>query len=141
MCGACGGAPPDPAGPRVAGPHRRAAVARIFTAASHGLAVRTVPGGWTAATRSGRTTVCRTLDGLVAAVLPHVATDSTAALQALVASVAGPREESLDAARAAVHALEQALAAQPRANGGRTGSAAPFDGRTSGSRTATPSSR
>jgi hypothetical protein len=141
MCGACGGAPPDPAGPRVAGPHRRAAVARTFTAASHGLTVRAVPGGWTVATRSGRTTVCRTLDGLVAAVLPHVAADSPAAVQAIVASVAGPREESVDAARAAVHALGQALAAQPPANGGRTSGVAPLDGRTPWSPTATSSSR
>lgn len=141
MCGACGGAPPDPAGSRVAGPHRRAAVARTVTAASHGVTVRAVPGGWTVATRSGRTTVCRTLDALVTAVLPYAAEDSPAGLQALVATAAGSREESVDAARAAVHALGEALAAQPPANGGSTSSVAPSDGRTPWSRTATSSSR
>lgn len=71
MCGACGGPPPDPAGALVAGPRRRAAVARAVGAACPGVTVRAVPGGWTVATRTGRTTVCGTVAALVAAVAPH----------------------------------------------------------------------
>jgi hypothetical protein len=71
MCGACGAPPPDPAGALVAGPRRRAAVARVVAAECPGVTVRAVPGGWTVATRTGRTTVCRTLDALVAAAAPH----------------------------------------------------------------------
>jgi hypothetical protein len=66
MCGACGGPPPDPAGALVAGPRRRAAVARTVASMCPGLVVRAVPGAWTVSTRTGRTTVCRTLDALVA---------------------------------------------------------------------------
>ena len=67
MCGACGGGPPDPAGALVAGPRRRTAVARAVAAANPKLIVRAVPGGWTVSTRTGRTTVCRTLHELVSA--------------------------------------------------------------------------
>ncbi len=70
MCGACGGPPPDPDGARVAGPRRRAAVARAVQDARTGLVVRAVPGGWTVATRTGRTRVARTLDELLAAAAP-----------------------------------------------------------------------
>ena len=67
MCGACGGPPPDPDGARVAGPRRRAAVAMAVQSARAGLVVRAVPGGWTVATRTGRTRVARTLDELITA--------------------------------------------------------------------------
>ncbi len=146
MCGACGGAPPDPAGPLVAGPHRRAAVARTATAASRGVTVRAVPGGWTVATRSGRTTVCRTLDALVTAVVPHATVDTPDTLADLVTAVAGTRTAWIEAARTIAHALASALwgsspDAQPPANGGSTSSVAPAAGRTPWSRTATSSSR
>jgi hypothetical protein len=59
MCGACAGPPPDPAG------------ALVVAAACPGLTVRAVAGGWTVATRTGRTTVCRTLDALARAAGPH----------------------------------------------------------------------
>lgn len=72
MCGAFGGPPPDPAGRPVAGPLRRSAIARAVDEVCPALTVRAVPGGWTAATGTGRTTVCRTLDALVTAVAPHV---------------------------------------------------------------------
>ena len=42
-------------------------------AACPALTVRAVPGGWTVATRTGRTTVCRTLVALVDAVAADVA--------------------------------------------------------------------
>jgi hypothetical protein len=71
MCGACGAPPPDPAGALVAGPRRRAAVARVVAAICPDVTVRAVPGGWTVATRTGRTTVCPTLDALVVAAAPH----------------------------------------------------------------------
>lgn len=67
MCGACG-SPRDPDGARVAGPRRRAAVARAVQAGRAGLVVRAVPGGWTVAARTGRTRVARTLDELLDAV-------------------------------------------------------------------------
>ena len=70
MCGACGGPPPDPDGARVAGPRRRAAVARAVQAAGSGLVVRAVPGGWTVSTRTGATRVARTLDELLDAAGP-----------------------------------------------------------------------
>lgn len=70
MCGACGGAPPDPFGARVAGPRRRAVVARAVEGSSTGLRVRAVPGGWTVSTRTGRVVVARTLDELLAAGAP-----------------------------------------------------------------------
>lgn len=69
MCGACGAAPPDPHGAMVAGPRRRAAVARLL--GRPGLTVRTVPGGWTVAKRTGATTVCRTVDALLVATTPE----------------------------------------------------------------------
>jgi hypothetical protein len=64
MCGACG-RPHDPDGARVAGPRRRAAVARAVQGVGSGLVVRAMPGGWTIATRTGRTRVARTLDELL----------------------------------------------------------------------------
>lgn len=70
MCGACGGLPPDPVGARVAGPRRRAAVARQVESLSRGLRVRAVPGGWTVSERTGRVAVARTLDELLAAGVP-----------------------------------------------------------------------
>jgi hypothetical protein len=79
MCGACGGPPPDPAGALVAGPRRRAAVARAVASVCPALTVRAVPGAWTVATRTGRTTVCRTFDALVAAAAPHLRTTPVAA--------------------------------------------------------------
>ncbi len=87
MCGACGGPPPDPDGARVAGPRRRAAVARAVQAAVSGLVVRAVPGGWTVSTRTGRTRVARTLDELL---------DAAGA----AADRAGLRERALTAAGA-----------------------------------------
>jgi hypothetical protein len=78
MCGACGGPPPDPAGALVAGPRRRAAVARAVASACPGLTVRAVPGAWTVSTRTGRTTVCRTLDALVVTAAPHMGAISPA---------------------------------------------------------------
>lgn len=71
MCGACGGPPPDPDGAKVAGPRRRAAVARVVGARCPTLRVRAIPGGWTVATRTGATTVCRTLAALLAATTPE----------------------------------------------------------------------
>jgi len=67
MCGACGGGPPDPDGALVAGPRRRAEVARLVGGRYPALTVRAVPGGWTVATRTGRATVHRTLTDLLAA--------------------------------------------------------------------------
>jgi hypothetical protein len=71
MCGGCGGAPLDPFGALVAGPSRRAAVARAVGRAAPTLSVRPVPGGWTVALPTGRTTVCRTLEALLDAVVAH----------------------------------------------------------------------
>jgi len=68
MCGGCGGAPLDPAAALVAGPRRRAAVAVAAQELAPALRVRAVPGGWTVATRTGRTHVHRTLAALAAAV-------------------------------------------------------------------------
>jgi hypothetical protein len=100
MCGACGGPPPDPAGALVAGPLRRAAVARAVDAVCAGVTVRAVPGGWTVATRTGRTTVCRTLAALVTAAAPH-AGEPVAALPASVPEAATAVRAALDALRAA----------------------------------------
>lgn len=69
MCGACGGPPPDPHGALVAGPRRRAAVARLV--GGPGVTVRAVSGGWTVASRTGATTVCRTLTALLVATTPE----------------------------------------------------------------------
>ncbi|MBW0105343.1 hypothetical protein [Pseudonocardia sp. KRD291] len=74
MCGACGGAPPDPFGARVAGPRRRAAVARVVDARLPNARVRAVPGGWTVSGRTGRVRVCRTLDELIGAAAPGLDT-------------------------------------------------------------------
>jgi hypothetical protein len=71
MCGGCGGAPLDPFGSLVAGPSRRAAVARAVGRAAPALTVRPVPGGWTVGHPTGRTTVCRTLEALLDAVVTH----------------------------------------------------------------------
>ncbi|WP_132428643.1 hypothetical protein [Pseudonocardia endophytica] len=49
----------------MSGPRRRAAVARAVQDGRAGLVVRAVPGGWTVATRTGRTRVARTLDELL----------------------------------------------------------------------------
>jgi hypothetical protein len=68
MCGGCGGAPLDPEGALVAGPRGRAAAAAAAQELAPALRVRAVPGGWTVATRTGRTRVLRTLAELVAAV-------------------------------------------------------------------------
>jgi hypothetical protein len=90
MCGACGAPPPDPAGALVSGPRRRAAVARAVAAACPGITVRAVPGGWTVATRTGRTTVCRTLGALVAAAAPHVRGAGQEAVLAAVSAAPDP---------------------------------------------------
>jgi hypothetical protein len=74
MCGGCGGAPVDPFGARVAGPSRRAAVARAVGARAPALTVRAVPGAWTVGHATGRTTVCRTLEALLDAVVRHADT-------------------------------------------------------------------
>jgi hypothetical protein len=71
MCGGCGGAPPDQYGDLVAGPLRRALVARTVGRSVPALAVRAVPGGWTVSRPTGGATVCRTLDGLLDAVQGH----------------------------------------------------------------------
>jgi len=68
MCGGCGGAPPDPYGDLVAGPLRRALVARTVERSVRALGVRAVPGGWTVSRPTGGATVCRTLDALLDAV-------------------------------------------------------------------------
>ncbi len=68
MCGGCGGAPLDPDAALVAGPRRRAAVAAAAQELAPALRVRVIPGGWTVATRTGRTHVHRTLAALAAAV-------------------------------------------------------------------------
>ncbi|RZT88612.1 hypothetical protein EV383_5556 [Pseudonocardia sediminis] len=79
MCGGCGGPPPDPDGARVAGPRRRAAVARAVNAARGDSAVRAIPGGWTVSGRTGRVTVARTLDELLTAATPPTAATLPAA--------------------------------------------------------------
>jgi hypothetical protein len=100
MCGACGAPPPDPAGALVAGPLRRAAVARAVAAACPGLTVQAVPGGWTVATRTGRTTVCRTLDALAREAGPYAAS-TTLVVAPARADAAGAAEAALEALRAA----------------------------------------
>jgi hypothetical protein len=77
MCGGCGGAPLDPDAALVAGPRRRAAVAAAAQELAPALRVRAVPGGWTVATRTGRTHVHRTLAGLVTAVAAPDARSAT----------------------------------------------------------------
>ncbi len=126
MCGACGAPPRDPDGHLVAGPRRRTAVARALDAACPALTVRAVPGGWTVATRTGRTAVCRTL----AALLDAVAADVTAPIGGT-----GP-----------VDVVREMLAAgapgrQPPAKGGSTSSVDAPDTDALRSRTATSSSR
>lgn len=68
----------------MAGPRRRAAVARTVNAARGDAAVRVVPGGWTVSGRTGRVVVARTLDALLAAgaPTPELATVRAAALAA-----------------------------------------------------------
>jgi hypothetical protein len=101
MCGACGGPPPDPAGALVAGPVRRAAVARAVGAACPAVRVRAIPGGWTVATRTGRTTVCRTLDALVGAVAPHAVRPFDAAVGAEARAAVRVAHDTLAIMRAA----------------------------------------
>lgn len=86
MCGACG-RPHDPDGARVAGPRRRAAVARAATrldgAATPRVTVRPMPGGWTVARPTGRTVVVSTLADLVDVLAPA---DPGAARRVLLAA-------------------------------------------------------
>lgn len=89
MCGACGGPPPDPFGARVSGPRRRAAVARVVAARTRA-SVRAVPGGWTVTGRTGRVSVARTLDELLAAVGPSAAAPLRAAVLAAADAVPEP---------------------------------------------------
>jgi hypothetical protein len=52
----------------VAGPRRRALVARTVAQFATGLGLRAVPGGWTVSRPTGGATVCRTLEALLDAV-------------------------------------------------------------------------
>jgi hypothetical protein len=81
-------------------------LARAVDAACPALTVRAVPGGWTVATRTGRTTVCRTLGALV---------DAVAAEVAAPVGGGGPDQEMPEAVRAvrsmiAVRATSRAVA-------------------------------
>lgn len=68
MCGGCAGAPPDWAAELVAGPRRRAAVARRMSTMLSRDRVAAIPSGWTVSAPTGSTVVCRTYDELVAVV-------------------------------------------------------------------------
>ncbi|MHA6624274.1 hypothetical protein ACU61A_02575 [Pseudonocardia sichuanensis] len=70
----------------MAGPRRRAAVARAVASVCPGLTVRAVPGAWTVATRTGRTTVCRTLAALVATAARAGETEAAEVLAAVRAT-------------------------------------------------------
>jgi hypothetical protein len=93
MCGGCGGAPLDPFGALVAGPSRRAAVARAVGRATPSLTVRAVPGAWTVAHPTGRTTVCRTLEALLDAVAAHAAPSRRAVRDAALRAAEVPAAE------------------------------------------------
>jgi hypothetical protein len=65
MCGGCGGAPPDWAAQRVAGPRNRAAVAQRLSQVLRRDVIRPITMGWTVTGPTGSIAVCRTFDALV----------------------------------------------------------------------------
>lgn len=83
MCGGCAGGPHDEMAGLVAGPRRRAAVAAAAANQAGGLRVRVVDRAWTVSERTGRVTVCRTVDQLLD-VLERRGVDRTGARTALV---------------------------------------------------------
>ena len=65
MCGGCGAGPHDPMAPMVSGPRRRAAVANAAEGLMGDVRVRVVDRAWTVSERTGKVTVCRTVDQLL----------------------------------------------------------------------------
>lgn len=84
MCGACGGGGPDWSLPYVSGPRRRSEIASFATATCRGIAVGTMPQGWTVRTPTGGWSVARTLTELVEAIAPRLAYTSWPQLQAAI---------------------------------------------------------
>jgi hypothetical protein len=71
MCGGCGTGSFDELGSVVAGPRRRAAVAAAATTLVRGLRVRVADRAWTVSERTGKVTVCRTVEDLVDVIERH----------------------------------------------------------------------
>ena len=91
MCGACG-VRPDWAGPVVAGPLHRRAIARCLTHLCRGITVRDISRGWVVAGMTGRSTPVQSLNELVAAAAPHARARTWEDLEQLLLEVCAPAQ-------------------------------------------------